>query len=114
MDILYLTNASEPKGQRRVVEGDSGSLRAQEMSLAMGRYSCGRCYSRRDSQTFPDQTPAPAPEAPIMSIIVNTPGIMQDDKNNRYMTNEEFDAVLSATGYAIVTPATWLCAYGCA
>ncbi|KAF8202543.1 armadillo-type protein [Pholiota molesta] len=51
-----------------------------------------------------DQTPAPAPEAPMMPIIMNAPGIMQDDKNNRYMTDEELDAVLPATGYAIVTP----------
>ena len=51
-----------------------------------------------------DQTPAPAPEAPMMPIIMNAPGIMQDDKHNRYLTDEELDAVLPATGYAIVTP----------
>ncbi len=51
-----------------------------------------------------DQTPAPVPDAPMVPIIMNAPGIMQDDKNNRYLSDEELDAVLPATGYAIVTP----------
>lgn len=51
-----------------------------------------------------DQTPAAAPEAPMMPIIMNAPGVMQDDKHNRYLTDEELDAVLPQTGYAIVTP----------
>lgn len=37
-------------------------------------------------------------------IIMNAPGIMQDDKQNRFLTDEELDAVLPSTGYAIVTP----------
>ena len=50
-----------------------------------------------------DQTPAPAPDAPLIPIIMNTPGLHQDDKHNRYLTDEELDAVLPPTGYAIVT-----------
>jgi len=49
-----------------------------------------------------DQTPAPAPDAPMIPIIMNAPGIMQDDKHNRYLSDEELDAVLPATGYSIV------------
>ena len=51
-----------------------------------------------------DQTPAPAPDTPLIPIIMNTPGLHQDDKHNRYLTDEELDAVLPPTGYAIVTP----------
>jgi splicing factor 3B subunit 1 len=52
-----------------------------------------------------DQTPASAaPDAPMVPIIMNAPGFMQEDKHNRYLTDEELDAVLPATGYAIVTP----------
>lgn len=51
-----------------------------------------------------DQTPAPQPDAPMQAIIMNAPGIMQEDKHNRYLTDEELDALLPATGYAIVPP----------
>ena len=52
-----------------------------------------------------DQTQASAsPDAPMVTIIMNAPGFMHEDKHNRYLTDEELDAVLLATGYAIVTP----------
>jgi splicing factor 3B subunit 1 len=51
-----------------------------------------------------DQAPATQPDAPLVPIIMNAPGIMQEDKHNRYLTDEELDAVLPANGYAIVTP----------
>ena len=52
-----------------------------------------------------DQTPAaPNVDAPMTQIIMNAPGFMQEDKHNRYLSDEELDAVLPATGYAIVTP----------
>ena len=35
---------------------------------------------------------------------MNAPGFMQDDKHNRYLTDEELDALLPTSGYAIVTP----------
>ncbi|KAG1815410.1 armadillo-type protein [Suillus variegatus] len=44
------------------------------------------------------------PETPMTQIIMNAPGIMQEDKHNRYLSDEELDAILPATGYAIVTP----------
>ena len=44
------------------------------------------------------------PEAPMTQIIINAPGIMQEDKHNHYLSDEELDAILPATGYAIVTP----------
>ena len=50
-----------------------------------------------------DQTPAPSNEAPT-PIIMNAPGIMHEDKHNRYLTDEELDAILPSTGYVIVTP----------
>ena len=52
-----------------------------------------------------DQTPlASNVDIPMTPIIMNTPGIMQDDKQNRYLTDEELDAVLPSAGYAIVAP----------
>ncbi|KAJ6493700.1 armadillo-type protein [Mycena vitilis] len=54
-----------------------------------------------------DQTPMAAMggvEVPMTPIIMNAPGFMQEDKHNRYLTDEELDIVLPATGYAIVTP----------
>jgi splicing factor 3B subunit 1 len=52
-----------------------------------------------------DQTPASAtPDAPMVPIIMNAPGFMHEDKHNHYLTDEELDAVLPPTGYAIVTP----------
>ena len=52
-----------------------------------------------------DQTPASAgPDTPMVPIIMNAPGIMMEDKHNRYLSDEELDAVLPATGYAIVSP----------
>lgn len=52
-----------------------------------------------------DQTPANAgQETPLMPIIMNAPGFMQEDKHNRYLTDEELDAILPSQGYAIVTP----------
>ncbi|KAE9400027.1 ARM repeat-containing protein [Gymnopus androsaceus JB14] len=50
-----------------------------------------------------DQTPVVV-DTPMVPIIMNAPGISQDDKHNRYMTDEELDAILPATGYVIVTP----------
>jgi splicing factor 3B subunit 1 len=44
------------------------------------------------------------PETPMTQIIMNAPGIMQEDKHNRYLSDEELDAILPAAGYAIVTP----------
>jgi len=44
------------------------------------------------------------PTTPMVPIIMNPPGFMQDDNHNRYLTEEELDAVLPSTGYAIVTP----------
>jgi splicing factor 3B subunit 1 len=52
-----------------------------------------------------DQTPAAAgQDAPMVPIIMNAPGIMMEDKHNRYLSDEELDAVLPATGYTIVAP----------
>ena len=52
-----------------------------------------------------DQTPANAgQETPLMPIIMNAPGFMHEDKHNRYLTDEELDAILPSQGYAIVTP----------
>ena len=50
-----------------------------------------------------DQAPA-VQDTPMQPIIMNAPGVMTEDKHNRYMTDEELDAILPATGYAIVTP----------
>ncbi|PFH51894.1 hypothetical protein AMATHDRAFT_190483 [Amanita thiersii Skay4041] len=50
-----------------------------------------------------DQTPAPSNDVPT-PIIMNAPGFMHEDKHNRYLTDEELDAILPATGYAIVVP----------
>ncbi|PBK99215.1 ARM repeat-containing protein [Armillaria gallica] len=50
-----------------------------------------------------DQTPVQV-DVPMTPIIMNAPGFMQEDKHNRYLTDEELDAVLPPTGYAIVTP----------
>ncbi|KAI6101293.1 small nuclear ribonucleoprotein [Pisolithus sp. B1] len=47
---------------------------------------------------------APEHEAPMTQIIMNAPGIMHDDKHNRYLTDEELDAILPSSGYVIVTP----------
>jgi len=52
-----------------------------------------------------DQTPgAGGQDAPMVPIIMNAPGIMMEDKHNRYLSDEELDAVLPATGYIIVSP----------
>jgi splicing factor 3B subunit 1 len=52
-----------------------------------------------------DQTPSAAgQDAPMVPIIMNAPGLMMEDKHNRYLSDEELDAVLPATGYTIVAP----------
>lgn len=51
-----------------------------------------------------DQAPAAAPEIPMTPIIMNAPGLMHEDKHNRYLTDEELDAILPSSGYIIVTP----------
>ena len=51
-----------------------------------------------------DQAPAAQPEPAMTPIIMNAPGIMHDDKHNRYLTDEELDAILPTQGYQIVTP----------
>ncbi|OJT11397.1 U2 snRNP component prp10 [Trametes pubescens] len=51
-----------------------------------------------------DQAPAAAPEVAMTQIIMNAPGFMHEDKHNRYLTDEELDALLPSAGYAIVTP----------
>ena len=50
-----------------------------------------------------DQAPA-VQDTPMQPIIMNAPGIMQEDKHNRYLSDEELDALLPSQGYAIVTP----------
>jgi splicing factor 3B subunit 1 len=37
-------------------------------------------------------------------IIMNVPGFMVEEKHNRYLTDEELDAILPSTGFAIVSP----------
>lgn len=51
-----------------------------------------------------DQAPSAAPEVAMTPIIMNAPGLMHEDKHNRYLTDEELDALLPTSGYAIVTP----------
>lgn len=53
-----------------------------------------------------DQTPVASNggDVPMTPIIMNAPGFMQEDKHNRYLTDEELDAVLPTSGYSIVTP----------
>lgn len=54
-----------------------------------------------------DQTPMAANggiDVPMTPIIMNAPGFMQEDKHNRYLTDEELDALLPSSGYSIVTP----------
>lgn len=50
-----------------------------------------------------DQTPA-VQDVPMTPIIMNAPGFMHEDKHNRYLTDEELDAILPSSGYSIVTP----------
>ena len=40
----------------------------------------------------------------MVPIIMNAPGIMMEDKHNRYLSDEELGTVLPATGYTIMTP----------
>jgi len=35
---------------------------------------------------------------------MNAPGFVQEDKHNRYLSDEKLDAVLPSAGYSIVTP----------
>ncbi|GJE90998.1 hypothetical protein PsYK624_071450 [Phanerochaete sordida] len=51
-----------------------------------------------------DQAPAAQPEPAMTPIIMNAPGLMHDDKHNRYLSDEELDAILPSQGYQIVTP----------
>ncbi|RPD64445.1 small nuclear ribonucleo protein [Lentinus tigrinus ALCF2SS1-7] len=51
-----------------------------------------------------DQAPATTPDVPMTPIIMNAPGLMHEDKHNRYLTDEELDAILPSSGYVIVTP----------
>ena len=52
-----------------------------------------------------DQTPTTSSaEVAMTPIIMNAPGFMQEDKHNRFLSDEELDAVLPSTGYSIVTP----------
>lgn len=51
-----------------------------------------------------DMAPAAQPETPLVPIIMNAPGVMHDDKHNRYLSDEELDAILPSQGYQIVTP----------
>jgi splicing factor 3B subunit 1 len=52
-----------------------------------------------------DQVPVQAADdQPMVQILMNAPGLNQDDKHNRYMTDEELDVLLPPTGYMIVTP----------
>ncbi len=51
-----------------------------------------------------DQAPAAAPDVPMTPIIMNAPGLLHEDKHNRYLTDEELDALLPSSGYTIVTP----------
>lgn len=46
----------------------------------------------------------PPPEEPMEKIIMNAPNFLSQSGQNRYLTDEELDALLPATGYAIVTP----------
>ena len=50
-----------------------------------------------------DQIPV-VQDVPMTPIIMNAPGINHDDKHNRYLTDEELDALLPDKGYSIVTP----------
>ena len=50
-----------------------------------------------------DQAPSIS-EQPMTQIIMNAPNFMQEDKHNKFLTDEELDAILPTTGYAIVTP----------
>ncbi|KAG1729162.1 hypothetical protein EDB19DRAFT_1939170 [Suillus lakei] len=38
------------------------------------------------------------------SLLTCSMNLLQEDKHNRYLSDEELDAILPATGYAIVTP----------
>ena len=40
----------------------------------------------------------------MAQIIMNAPGFMLEEKHNRYLTDEELNAILPPTGYVIVTP----------
>ncbi|EPQ56494.1 ARM repeat-containing protein [Gloeophyllum trabeum ATCC 11539] len=51
-----------------------------------------------------DQTPAAPPDVAPTPIIMNAPGFMMEDKHNRFLTDEELDAILPSQGYSIVTP----------
>ena len=40
----------------------------------------------------------------MAQIIMNAPGFMHKDNHNRYFSDEELDAILPTSRYAIVTP----------
>lgn len=51
-----------------------------------------------------DQAPAPEGPQPMAQIIMSAPKSLNEDKHNRYMTDEELDVLLPSEGYAIVPP----------
>lgn len=51
-----------------------------------------------------DQAPSANGDIPLQPIIMNAPGFLQEDKLNRYLSDEELDAILPSAGYTIVTP----------
>lgn len=94
---------TEDKGEwsKEALDGATPKKRRSRWDATPADITNGETPSRKSRW---DQTPAPTPDAPMAAIIMNAPGYMHEDKHNRYLTDEELDAILPTSGYAIVTP----------
>ena len=90
-----------------MVEGGSGGISSEEAVFSLDATPADVPVGETPKRSRWDQTPVASNgsvDVPMMPIIMNAPGFMQEDKHNRYLTDEELDAVLPASGYSIVTP----------
>ena len=108
--LTEAATASSGKRKRRWDVGETADMNTQEAEHPPKKRRSRWDAAPTDGSEAPkrsrwDQTPHQIPsDVAMVPIIMNAPGFMQDDKQNRYLTDKELDALLPTTGYVVVTP----------
>lgn len=104
---------SEEDKENKEVKEDTGEWGKKALEEAAPKKRRSRWDATPAEATAPGETPkrsrwdqaaAPEPLQPMAQIIMNAPSFMSEEKHNRYLTDEELNAILPSTGYVIVTP----------
>ncbi|KAF8517897.1 small nuclear ribonucleoprotein [Hysterangium stoloniferum] len=96
------TDGTDKEWSKEALENSAPKKRRSRWDATPADVSVGETPKRSRWDQAPSSNDDDGPVA-MTPIYMNAPGLVED-KHNRFLTDEELDAILPPTGYVIVTP----------